>query len=74
MVLTRHADLEVGRSSRRLLLLGGLSEPGLDGEDHSNPAPSQYGTSHEMERPTSRSSCAAHVMSVAVIKQTHVGT
>jgi hypothetical protein len=76
MVLTRHADLEVGRRSRRLLLLGGLGEPGLDGEDNSNPAPSQYGTSHEMEmeRPTSRSSCAAHFMSVAVIEQTHVGS
>jgi hypothetical protein len=52
MTLTRHADLEVGWSSRRLLLLGGLSEPGLDGEDNSNPAPSQYGTSHGMERET----------------------
>jgi hypothetical protein len=35
---TRHADLEVSGSSRRLPLFGRLSQPSLDSENYSHPA------------------------------------
>jgi len=41
-VLTRHANLKVGRSGRRLLLVGCLSKPCLDGKDDSDPEAHQY--------------------------------